>query len=187
MARWVSHRVTIDLPSRKLARNRKAWGGIDPHLDIELYEAGALPIAIESKFCEPYYAGTKTLKKAYIAEDVADNICGGLSKCRELAERLTDENPFRYLDAAQLLKHVVGLRNEYGESNFVLMYLWYEVPGEEAERHREEMKDFWELVTPEVDFRALTYQELFKRVVDKAENDDEYIAYMRERYFPELS
>ncbi|MCP4231667.1 MAG: hypothetical protein GY771_16175, partial [bacterium] len=167
----------------KTHKKPKGLGGIPPHLDVELYADSLLPIAIESKFCEPYYAGAKTLKKAYIAEDVAVNIWGKLSKCRELAERLTDGSPFRHLDAAQLLKHTVGLRNEYGENGFVLLYLWYEAPGEEAERHRGEMKDFWERVTPELDFRAMTYQELFKRVVDNAKKDDEYISYMNERYF----
>ncbi len=170
----------------KTYKKPEGLGGIPPHLDVELNAKGALPIAIESKFCEPYYAGAKTLKKAYVAEDVADNIWGGLSRCRELAERLTDGSPFSYLDAAQLLKHTVGLRNEFGEGNFVLLYLWYEAPGEETKRHREEIKDFWERVTPELDFRAMTYHELFARVVSKTNSDNDYIAYMRDRYFPNL-
>jgi hypothetical protein len=169
----------------KTHRKPTGLGGIPPHLDVELFVGSLLPVAIESKFCEPYYAGAKTLKKAYIAEDVADNIWGGLSKCRELAEHLTEESPYLHLDAAQLLKHTVGLRNDYGENGFALLYLWYEVPGKDAEKHREEMKDFWERVTPELDFRAMTYQELFLKVIAETKGNEEYIAYMRDRYFPE--
>jgi hypothetical protein len=86
-------------------------GRIRPHLDIEFTGAkGNNPLAIESKFTEPYNRHTRRiLSPSYIKR----GIWKGLPRCEALANRLVEENggrtSFEYLDAPQLLKHILGL------------------------------------------------------------------------------
>jgi hypothetical protein len=168
----------------KVHEKPEGLGGIPPHLDLELNAKRAMPIAIEAKFTEPYSGKPTRLKKAYIADDVIDKIWGGLEKCRELAERFTEEVPFQYLDAPQLLKHIVGLCNSYGEGNFVLVYLWYDTYTGESEKHVAEIEDFANGISGEVEFKQVTYQEVFERIRNEEDGETGYSTYMLERYFP---
>ena len=84
-------------------------------------------IGVESKFSEPFSARAHSgLKPAYL-EDSCDQFWLGLPKLRRLAEKLCPENhTYDHLDAAQLLKHILGLgRNT---ERFHLLYLYYAVP-----------------------------------------------------------
>ena len=158
-------------------------GGIPPHLDAEISNLGsAKPIAIESKFTEPYGAGTKKLKDIYSQES---HVWDPLTECGELAKRLVaGKEKFEYLDAPQLLKHILGILTDYGAGNFILIYLWYKVDGGEAQEHEQELARFKELVTPKAELQAMTYQELFARVKAKAGTKHrDYISYMEARYF----
>ena len=95
------------------------------------------------------------------------------------------EKLFRHFDAAQLLKHALGLATQAGDK-FALLYVFYDWPCAEAEVHRAEVQDFASLVGSEVRFRALTYQELYRRLNAQAgAADGEYLAYLGRRYFPE--
>jgi hypothetical protein len=60
------------------------------------------------------------------------------------------------LNAAQLLKHVLGLAQP-SVGQFTLYYLWYAVPSDEARQQGEEVEAFAEEVRSELDFRSLTY------------------------------
>lgn len=70
---------------------------------------------------------------------------------------------FEYLDAPQLLKHILGLNYEtrFKEKGFTFLYLWYEIPSLEADKHRSEIESFKKAIGQDVDFQVLTYQELF--------------------------
>lgn len=46
---------------------------------------------------------------------------------------------FRYLDAAQLLKHALGLATQLGDG-FSLFYIYYDWPGKALNVHRDEVK-----------------------------------------------
>jgi hypothetical protein len=144
---------------------------------------GKSPVAaIESKFTEPYCSGDHTGFSASYFRD--KTLWDGLEKCRELAENFTRAN-FRHLDAAQLLKHALGLHRKFTAGGFELLYLWYEVPGRSAaESLREEIERFSQAVSAEVRFRSLTYQELFGRLL-QAVGKTEYAAYLGSRYFPD--
>ena len=161
-------------------------GGIPPHLDVEFRGNDVNPVAIESKFTEPYHRHTKrTIKDKYLG---VPGLWAQLPRCEELVRRIHEEEhgktSFVYLDAPQLLKHILGLATGFGPKGFELLYLWYEVPSAEAERNRSEIMDFREHIGDEVNFREMTYQELFEAIRRLATADGDYISYLRERYFP---
>jgi len=163
-------------------------GGIPPHLDIEFSRKGLKPLAIESKFTEPYHRHTKrAIKDKYL------NVLGlwtGLPRCEELVRRIREEErartSFTYLDVPQLLKHILGLTRTFGATGFNLLYLWYEVTSLEAKSHRKELKEFKKHIRDEVAFREMTYQELFEAIRKCHGVGEDYISYLTERYSPQL-
>ncbi len=96
------------------------------------------------------------------------------------------ELQFNYLNAAQLLKHVLGLA-QLSVGRFTLFYLWYAVPSDEARQHEAEIKAFADEIGSEQDFRALTYQEPFSSGLrDLGAEHGGYLSYVGDRYFPAL-
>jgi hypothetical protein len=92
-----------------------------------------------------------------------------------------------HFHAAQLLKHLLGLRKQKYTS-FVLVYLWFDVPGAEAAiRHRREIESFGEVLKRDrVAFISRTYQEVFEVLRGgNAERMSPYVAYLLERYLDE--
>lgn len=159
-------------------------GGTPPHLDVSCL-CGEMTSAVESKFSECYLE-KKALKMG------SRNYCPsvwrekGLAACGDLVDRINRsemDGRFRFLDVAQLLKHLLGLTNHGGK--FELVYLWFDMPGfREAEVHRDEIGLFEELVSREVQFRSLTYQQLFKNLlVHAGDQHEEYLQKLSERYF----
>ena len=58
-----------------------------------------------------------------------------------------------YLDAPQLVKHMLGLTIGFGPAGFDFVYLYYEVSSPEAKKHRkelEEFKKFWEPIVDKI-------------------------------------
>ncbi len=164
-------------------------GGVPPHLDVEFWGNKLEPLAVESKFTELYYRHTKrTIKAKYLS---IPGLWAQLPRCEKLVRHIHEEErgktSFVYLDAPQLLKHILGLATKFGPKGFQILYLWYEVPSIEAEKHRSEIVVFKEYVGDEVDFRDMTYQELFKAINKLPNKDRDYISYLRERYFPRLA
>ncbi len=158
----------------------------DPNIDVLVEYAAAIPLratGIECKFGEPYSSrGHDGLRPAYL-QDVP--FWESLPRCRGLAEQISpDDNRFHHLHAAQLLKHVLGLRHAFGPAGFRLLYLWYDVPCPEGAAHRDELRQFSELVRGDgVDFQSLTYQELLLRLVrDQRGGHTAYVDYLAERY-----
>ena len=139
-----------------------------------------MPIAVESKFTEPYQSTEKEcLRASYFLKP---QIWEGLRSCRSTAEGLTARK-FECLDAGQLLKHMLGLTRAFGRGRFTLLYLWYEVEGSEvSDRHRDEVTKFSQLIADEVQFRAETYQGFFLRLAPHVMGTP-YEGYLRSRYF----
>ena len=158
-----------------------------PHLDVEF--TGPIPLAIESKFTETYHRKTRRDNKNTHLDLYLEHrdIWNGISKVRALAESIVRQSgartDFEYLDVPQLIKHILGLRGSYGGS-FCLLYLWYKVNSPEANRHEEELARFSTSVKDEINFRTITYQELFNRIRHLADVDSTYIEYLEQRYFP---
>lgn len=153
------------------------------NLDIVFHasDSSGLPIAVESKFTEPYQSGDKEcLRPSYF---VKAQTWEALPSCRTAAESLTAAKRFKCLDAGQLLKHILGLTRTFGQGRFLLLYLWYEVEGSDAsEQHRSEVGEFSRLISAEVQFRCETYQRFFSRLAPNVVGTP-YESYLRSRYF----
>jgi hypothetical protein len=163
-------------------------GGIPPHLDIEFTGTFTRALVVESKFTETYRRHTRRrFKRAYISTPL---LWSGLPNCEALAKLIYDEQKgqtsFNYLDAPQLLKHMLGLNyeNRFKEKGFTLLYLWYEIPSIEADKHRSEIESFKKAIGQDIDFQVLTYQELFQRIKGIPGTDQSYLSYLGVRYFP---
>lgn len=134
---------------------------------------------------EPYHRHTKrTIKDKYLN---VPGLWARLPRCEKLVKHIREEEQgrtsFTCLDVPQLLKHILGLAYAFGPIGFELLYLWYEVPSEEAKNHREELEKLKGYIGDEVTFRSMTYQELFAVIRECHAVDEGYILYLAERYF----
>lgn len=161
--------------------------GIPPHVDVLLPCSSAAAIAIESKFSEWLTlkgSRTQPFSPTYFPETEPLWERQGLPRCQTLAEDIqTGVEGFCYLAAAQLLKHGLGLAVRFGPG-FSLHYLFYDCFGPEADAHQTELARFANLLGTELNFRAISYQDLFGTLeaAITAEHAD-YLDYLRIRYF----
>jgi hypothetical protein len=155
--------------------------GIPPHLDVVIDREGGIPVAIESKFTEVYSPAKNEFRPSYFEDP---GLWDGMTRTRRLAEGIAaGTEPFETLGAAQLIKHLLGLKRQCGVGEFRLLYLWYEWPGEIAEAHHLELERFSEAIDDELDFFALTYQRFFERFGADEEPHPGYLGYLEDRYF----
>jgi hypothetical protein len=163
--------------------------GNPPNLDLVFKLKDERTVAVESKFTEPYTHAKQKMpfKPKYFPSGNGLWHDRALPRCQKLADRLNrGDFQFQHLNAAQLLKHILGL-SQPSVGQFTLFYLWYAVPSEEATQHREEIKTFAHEIGSELDFRALTHQELFSSALRELGSDHAtYLSYLQERYFPTL-
>lgn len=136
-------------------------GGTPPNLDILLENESAV-IGIESKFLEflrpkkPKFASSYSRDKLPQIEDRSWN---ALEHYRN--------GPHQHLDVAQLIKHYLGIRKQYGHKETkMLLYLFWEPENAselpEFSRHREEIKEFADRIDGgSVQFLAMSYPELW--------------------------
>lgn len=138
--------------------------------------------AVESKFSEPFTGRSHGgLNPAYLDQDLWVN----LSNLRQFATQLSQRyHIFKYLHAAQLLKHILGLRNAFGK-RFKLLYLYYDAFGQEGAMHQEEIMRFRQVARLDrVWFYALSHQELINHLADHyRDSHQKYIHYITSRYF----
>ena len=165
-----------------------------PNIDVVI-NAGSSDVAIEAKFTEPYSSRKhEGLKQKYIDEL---SFWEGLPNLYELAKEISpDDKKFRCLDAAQLIKHVLGLKRRFDKCNpdlgtgrllkrgFHLLYLWYDVIGEDGVEHRKEIEQFAEIARRDnVRFSHVTYQEVIMKLSkDCYEGNENYLDYLTDRY-----
>jgi hypothetical protein len=164
------------------ADHPQAWRFRQPaHLDVELHLSGAdvQAVAMEIKFTEPFskHGG---LSPTYLR---VDGLWDRLPGCRSLAEKLTADTPvFHYLDAAQLLKHILSLRTCYGDS-FRLVYLTHAVPTFDTHQHDQEVESFSGIVAADgIRFEHLTYQSLILKLAKSRPQHNRYLDWIAERY-----
>lgn len=156
-----------------------------PHLDVLLTGSGPT-VAIESKFLELYTEATNSFRPSYFPTDDPDlPLWAGLPGCRRLAERLArGEGVFSWLGVGQLLKHALGLSKNQ-PNGFRLVLAWYRIEGSTADAIEVEIGRFSRAVSAELDFTAITYQELvprlraLRRVPEPAVG---YYEYLEDRY-----
>ena len=168
--------------------------GTPPHLDVAITLADSFVFAFEAKFTEHLKRSTRgksTFTRSYFPESGGLWTDKGLPACQGLAETLWAEElrggrqRFEYLDPRQLLKHSLGLVTQQG-SRFSLCYLYYDCRGRNAEAHRREIGLFHELVSVEIRFNALTYQQVFAGLMDSGQIGAEHLDYLGTRYFGEM-
>ena len=101
----------------------------------------------------------------------------------DLAKKISpDNNSYKYLNAAQLIKHILGLNNQ--KNGYSLLYLWYDVNVESGAKHRNEIAEFAEIAKKDnIKFSHITYQEVISRLTQEfyAGNED-YCNYLTDRY-----
>lgn len=145
-------------------------------------------IAIESKFAEPYSGKHKPLREAYLNEE---SLWTKLPNLYELAKNLSlNKESFCHLDVVQLIKHILGLNANYPQkknrlmTKYKLLYLWYDIPGDEGIKHRCEIEKFAAIAKRDgVKFNHITYQEVIAKLfAEYREGNEEYIDYLVERY-----
>jgi hypothetical protein len=138
--------------------------------------------AIESKFSEAYGGrGHSGLKEKYLGLDIWEEI----PHLHRLAFSICPkDDQFQYLHAAQLIKHVLGLKRAFGKTSFRLLYLWYDTLGYDGWKHREEILKFLEVAKSDgIAIHELSYQELIARLADRHRGShQEYIGYITSRY-----
>ena len=158
-------------------------GSKPANLDVLITGAGAeyLPIAVESKFTEPFQTGARdALRPSYLDKT---EVWDELPNCRRIAKSLAANKRFGCLKVGQLLKHTLALTRKFGQRRFVLLYLWYDVNSSNAaNQHRTEAQVFGNLVGDDVLFHSETYQNIFDRL-SPATSGSPYEMYLRSRYF----
>ncbi len=139
--------------------------------------------AVECKFSEAYSPSEHDgLKGKYLEEA---ELWNDLPAVKELAAEINPiDKRYQYLHAAQLIKHILGLKEVHGKSGFKLMYLWYDVVGKAGAIHRQEIEDFSNIVKEDdVRFHSMSYQELIVLLArDYRDEHGEYIQYITDRY-----
>ena len=159
---------------------------IPPNIDVVFHNYESSPyklFAVECKFSEVY--GRRAhggLKSKYLEEE---NLWSDLAALNKLGWEINhDAKRYSYLDAAQLIKHILGLKACVGIKEFKLLYLWYDVLGIDGASHRAEVEDFTKIAKSDgINFLAMTYQELITNLDrDYRAEHSEYIKYLTERY-----
>jgi hypothetical protein len=161
--------------------------GDAPMADVTLDLVDGTRVAIESKYGEWLVRrprNKRVFKDKYFPPD-AEGVwaAAGLPKCQALAADLqSGRERLKYLHAAQLLKHALGLVKS-GHERSVLVYLYYDWPAREAPTHRAELEGVAARLAGEIDLRAQTYQSLFGSLRESRGLDAGYVAYLAQRYF----
>jgi hypothetical protein len=160
--------------------------GFHPNIDVVIHNKPGSKFqrfAIECKFSEAYGAYKHSgLKKQYLN---CDDIWDDIPKLRTFAERISPEDKeFKHLHPAQLVKHILGMKRQFGRGGFRLLYLWYDVLGEQGKCHQDEVSEFAKVAAEDgIKFHSLTYQDLIVKLAKHCRSDHQnYVQYLTERY-----
>ena len=174
------------------------------NLDFVIKEDNKL-IAIESKFTEPYgrvKKNSRLLRQSYLNSKSREyefeinrftKLKDWINKEWKIEKYNKGKNiarlcPYEYLDAAQLIKHLLGLSSESqmsekGYKNYKLCYLYYCIDSKQMAKHSIELNDFQTHLDKCINFEAMSYQEFFQNLKQKAAGHEDYLNYMKERYW----
>lgn len=158
-----------------------------PNIDVVFHNhapnAKIQRLAVECKFSEAYgmHLGGG-LKSAYLA---LPGLWDDIPHLRGLAEHISPlDQEFAHLHPAQLIKHILALKLQFGRGGFRLLYLWYDVVGGESKRHHDEVLHFATAAMADgILFHSLTYQELIIRLEKQRMEHQAYVRYVTSRYF----
>ena len=139
--------------------------------------------AIECKFSEAYSSRNHSgISPKYIKLDtIWENIPNLCNFARTISP---NDDKFAHLHPAQLLKHILGLKEKFGKNKFRLLYLWYDTIGPESAKHHKEIEEFIKVTeTDGIYFHAMSYRELVIKLAKNYRNTHrDYINYITRRY-----
>jgi len=141
--------------------------------------------AIECKFSEAYSPGTHSgISPKYIALNKVWDDIPNLLKLAKIISPDDNDNLFIHLHPAQLIKHILGLKEKFGKNKFRLLYLWYDTVGPESAKHHKEIEKFIKITkTDGIYFHAMSYQDLIIKLAKKyRDTHRDYIDYISGRY-----
>ena len=157
-----------------------------PNIDVVIEnspESKFKVFAVECKFSEAYSSRLHSgLKQRYLD---LKNIWKDVPRLRRFAQKISPvDKRFSHLHPAQLVKHILGLKEKFGKNKFRLLYLWYDCMGDESAKHRKEIEEFSRVAKADsVYFHALSYQELIiKLSKEHRDSHSDYIQYISNRY-----
>lgn len=159
-------------------------GGKPPNLDLAFLYPDNHILGVESKFSEWLEPRSNAHFKAkYFPGHTLVWSQAGLPRAQSLADEMQrQKRVFRHLDAAQLLKHMLGLAIAApGQTS--LLYLFFDYPGQESSIHRAEIEEFAEGVGSDMPFYWATYQQFFGKLrAELGEEHRPYLDYVSRRY-----
>ena len=157
-----------------------------PNIDVVInnsLESRFKVFAIECKFSEAYSSRNHSgISPKYIE---LNTIWGGIPNLLKLAKEISpDDNKYSYLHPAQLVKHILGLKEKFGKNKFRLLYLWYDTIGPESGIHHKEIDEFTEITKADnIHFHAMSYQDLIIKLAKNYRGIHRYyIDYISGRY-----
>lgn len=138
--------------------------GTPPHLDLRL-DAKDQVLGIESKCLE--YLTPKPAKFAPAYDTITDYRAQS-PWFRHIAALRKNSRHYQYLDAAQLIKHYLGMSHSVPDKSLALLYLYWEPRNwqnhEPFRQHREEIRRFSDIVAGDpVRFESLSYNDLWAK------------------------
>jgi len=158
----------------------------NPNIDVVIKnspESRFKVFAIECKFSEAYYSKTHSgISPKYIELDkVWDDMPNLLKLAKEIAP---NDNKYFYLNPAQLVKHILGLKEIFGKNKFRLLYLWYDTIGPESVEHHKEIDEFTKITKEDgIHFHSISYQDLIIKLAKNCRRLHRgYIDYITGRY-----
>jgi hypothetical protein len=160
--------------------------GTPPNLDVLLSgESGV--VGIESKLTEYLTSHRASFSPAY-AEQIQDER-RERGYFREMLRLMDAPDSYRWLDAAQLIKHAFGLAKTYSDRPVTLLYLFWEPANPSVSpvfaEHRREVAAFAERVAGSLPmFKAMSYAELWSAWCDAGQQDwlARHVEELRARY-----
>jgi hypothetical protein len=158
--------------------------GKPPNLDL-VAQRGSAIVAVESKCTE--YLSTPAASFSLSYDRLIPTMDSSWASV--LAELRAQPDRYRVLDAAQLVKHYLGIKRTFPSTPATLLYLYWE-PSNSARydvfgRHRSEIASFASgLRDPLVAFRAMSYTELWTDWSERAASDwiNRHVEELRGRY-----
>lgn len=170
--------VKIEFEKKIRISNDLSKFKFSPNIDVVVNNQ----FAIESKFTEPYKGRKKGISEKYTLEN---EIWKGLEFIYELANELHPNNErYNYLDAAQLIKHILGLKVQNKNKKFTLLYLWYDTLGNDGALHQSEIEDFAKIAKLDnIKFKHISYQKFISNLMANYYYEHkEYCNYITKRY-----
>jgi len=157
-----------------------------PNIDVvfeNLPESKYKVFAVECKFSEAYSSRNHSgLSSKYI---VLNSLWDDIPNLYSFAKTISPtDRKFFHLHPAQLIKHILGLKEKFGKNKFRLLYLWYDTIGPESGIHHKEIDKFTKITKADnLHFHAMSFQELIINLANNYRNfHTDYINYITSRY-----